>query len=209
MAIRQRAVENLDEHPVGGVVAGDGQPPWGGRRFKKLGQFAQVQAGWTIHGLSDGKWSLADALIRLQRAVGKCHLTCATWTAAGADLTQVSAMLARGDWDSVRFLLDYSFVTRKQESAQELRQLFGVDCIRLWRGHCKFSILHGGAFDILYLTSANLNKNPRVENFTVYCGGELPGEYLSLVNDIYAAQTGEEVMRNPAKSLQSTLSLLR
>ena len=52
--------------------------------------------------------------------------------------------------------------------------------------------------DVLYLTSANLNKNARLENFTVFCGGPLPCEYMALVEEMFAMQSPGEAFNTPA-----------
>ena len=78
-----------------------------------------------------------------------------------------------------------------------MRALFGDGAIRIWSSHAKFSILTGGAFDVLYLTSANLNANRRLENFSLFAGGDLPGQYMALVTDMWAAQGDGEAFDSP------------
>ena len=44
----------------------------------------------------------------------------------------------------------------------------------MWNSHAKFVLVLGGKIDVLYTTSANLNQNKRLENFTLFAGGDLP-----------------------------------
>ena len=46
----------------------------------------------------------------------------------------------------------------------------------------------GGKLDVLYTTSANLNANKRLENFTLFAGGDMPREYLAAVEELWKLQ---------------------
>lgn len=141
-----------------------------------------------IHGLSDGHWSMSDAILAMADLVGPSELVVCTWTAAQADIRRAHALLDRGLFRSVRFIVDRSFMTRQAEYCRLLRQSFGDAAIRVANSHAKFAVLTGGAYDALLLTSMNLNSNPRIENFSLFCGGRLPAEYLQLVDDLFAIQ---------------------
>ena len=49
-------------------------------------------------------------------------------------------------------------------------------------------VVSGGKWDLLYLTSANLNANKRLENYSIFVGGALPQEYLSMVREVFERQ---------------------
>lgn len=44
---------------------------------------------------------------------------------------------------------------------------FGIDSIRTTRTHAKFCILHNDDYHVVIETSANLNKNTRLETFRI------------------------------------------
>ena len=159
--------------------------------------FADIKPGDALHGLTDGSWSLIDALLAIAEHTGPADLTCATWTAASADLSTVERALERSAFRSVRFLVDRSFQTRQPAYCDKMRALFGEPAIRVWSSHAKFALLTGGVFDVLYLTSANLNANRRLENFSLFAGGDLPGHYMALVADMWAAQGDGEGLGTP------------
>ena len=161
-------------------------------------QFAELREGVSVHGMSDGSWSFTDAILALSDRTGPCHLVVSTWTAAAADIRRAHALLDDGKFESVRFLVDRSFLTRQPKYCEQMRATFGDESIRVWSAHAKFALLMGGAFDVLYLTSANLNKNKRLENFSVFCGGDLPSEYLALVEEMWDAQKPGEAFTTPA-----------
>ena len=60
----------------------------------------------------------------------------------------------------------------------------------------------------LDLTSANLNRNARVENFSVFVGGNLPGEYLALVEDVFSRQGAGDGFTNPKQARPDTVAAL-
>ena len=80
------------------------------------------------------------------------------------------------------------FQTRQPGYCALARDLFGDDAIRVWSSHAKFAIFSGGRFDVLYLTSANMNQNKRLENHTVVAGGDLPERYLDMIEELFDIQ---------------------
>ena len=97
-------------------------------------------------------------------------------------------MLRAKEVRSFRLLVDRSFQTRTPDYCRLARELFGDGAIRVWSSHAKFCIFSGGKFDVLYLTSANLNANKRLENHTVVAGGEVPAQYLGMVAELFDLQ---------------------
>ena len=81
-----------------------------------------------------------------------------------------------------------TFQTRQPGYCALARKLFGDDAIRVWSSHAKLAIFSGGRFDVLYLTSANMNQNKRLENHTVVAGGVLPEQYLDMVEELFDIQ---------------------
>ena len=161
--------------------------------------FAGLHDGTTIHGITNGDWSMTDAIIELLTAhTGPSDLIIATWTAGAADIKRSEQLLRTAEVSSCRFLVDRSFQTRQPRYCLLLREAFGDEAVRVWSAHAKFVILTGGRFDVLYLTSANLNQGRRIENFSIFAGGPLPREYLSLVAEMWAAQKPGEAFEVPA-----------
>ena len=143
------------------------------------------------HGLSDGTWSLIDGLRLLLQRLGPSQLVISTWTAAGADLEEAMRFFEDGRVTSLRLLIDGSFQSRKPKVTARAREIFGPDAVRVWRSHAKFCILvpeAGGG--VLYLTSANLNPNPRMENWSLISAPAAVAAYLGMVDDIFATQPG-------------------
>lgn len=126
-----------------------------------------VEPGMEVFVLTHGQFSLIDALVYLSREIGPCDLSVSTWTAGSEDLQHMADLLASGQFRSVRFLVDRSFVTRQPAYCAKLRTLFGDDVIRTTRAHAKFITLRNDRFDLAVRTSMNLNYNPRMENIEI------------------------------------------
>jgi hypothetical protein len=126
-----------------------------------------VTRGLEVFVLTHGQFSLMDALVYLSQQTGPADLTVSTWTAGNEDLEYLAHLLTGGEFRSVRFLVDRSFITRQPAYCATLRRLFGDDCIRTSRTHAKFATIRNDRWDLAVRTSMNLNHNPRMENIEV------------------------------------------
>ena len=141
-------------------------------------------------GVTDGTWSLIDAILHLQGRSNAKKLAIATWTAAKSNIEQ-ARRLERLSGCQIRFLVDRSFQTRQPGYCQFLRDTFGDEVIRVWSSHAKFVLFLDGDFDILLTSSANLNQNKRVENYLCLAehpGGPVVADYLRLVEGLFLQQ---------------------
>ena len=150
--------------------------------------FDDLEEGLSYHGISDGRWSVTAALRILLDQVGPSHLTLAAWTVGREAAQGLAALLADERCLGLRLLVDRSFEARHPSYAATIRELFGDETIRTWNSHAKFYVLSGGEFDILYRSSANLAQNIRLEDWSLHCGGGLPGRYLELARAIFELQ---------------------
>jgi len=152
--------------------------------------------GQHLHGLSDGTWSLVEGLRVLLERIGPARLVISTWTAARADLEQALRFLEDGRLVDLRLVIDGSFQSRKPEVCERARELFGPGAVRVWRSHCKFCILEAEeppagtdwAPALLYLTSANLNPNPRLENWSLLSAVDVVAAYRDMIDGLFADQ---------------------
>ena len=171
--------------------------------------FTGIAEGLNFHGLSDGRWSLIDAIFAILREVGPVNLlTISTWTAARKSIEDADRLLKSEKIKDIRFLVDRSFLSRQPKYCNKLISTFGEESIRAWNNHAKFVIFEGGLFDVLYLTSANLNKNSRIENYSLFCGGDLIPAYGKLVDEIFALQGAGEFFGSPKAGRRDTKKLI-
>ena len=170
--------------------------------------FAGLESGTTILGLTNGAWSFIDAIKELVLICGPSHITLSTWTAANADTLQAERLLASKKILSWKLLVDRSFQTRQPKYCNLVRSVFGDDSVRVWNSHAKFCLVKGEDLEVLYLTSANLNQNKRIENFSIYTDSNVVRDYQELVDKLFAMQKPAEGFNNPKMGRIHTDKLL-
>lgn len=152
-----------------------------------------LKSGDVRHALSDGRWSLIDLLDGLASVCGSgSALDLAIWTASGAHGEQLHEFIESGKLQRICLMIDRSFVSRKPDICEKIVQVFGAKNLRVWQAHAKFAIFHGGDIEVLAMFSANLNRNTRVENFTVWADAEMVAAYRAMVAELWALQPPQQ-----------------
>lgn len=121
--------------------------------------------GTEIYGLTRGQFSLSDLIAAILDKAGPAALSISTWTAAGTDVSRMMDLLTSGRITACRWLVDLTFVRRCPALAQQIRQQFGADAIRVTRTHAKFATIVNTEWQVALRSSMNLNQNPRLESF--------------------------------------------
>ena len=156
---------------------------------ENVADYADAVDGKTeVVGFTSGEFSIIDVVKAIVARMDAPRLVFSTWTAAGADMKHVHEMIERGGISAARWIVDRLFQNRQPELCGVLRARFGDDAIRAQRVHCKFVMLEDDERKILVQTSANLNKNMRIENVQVSPCPVLFGAYAGLVEDIFGTQ---------------------
>lgn len=161
-----------------------------------------------VHGVTDGTWSVIDALRHLLHHCGPSSVVISTWTASNADIAAAERMLKSQRIRTFRLVVDRSFPSRQPRYCEAARARFGDDAIRLWDSHAKFLLVQGDDAEVLYLTSANLNKNKRIENFSAFQSAALCDQYAELINRLYALQKPGEGFANPPIARHHTAEIM-
>jgi len=122
-----------------------------------------------IFGFTKGQFSSIDLIESVIDEIGLPaeYMAISTWAAAKTDVHQTLAMLKSGKVKAARWLIDYTFQRRMPGLAQEIRDCFGDEAIRVAKNHAKFTLIRAGEWRIVIRTSMNLNYNPRFEDFTI------------------------------------------
>ena len=156
-----------------------------------------LDIGVCIHGITDGGWSVMDAIEHLAELAAPVDLAISTWTSTLRDVRRLGRLVESKHVRSIRFLADRSMPSREPKVMALIRETLGDDVIRIWNCHAKFSLIRGPRLALVYLTSANMNMNKRLEDFTVMEGAEPIGKYVELVERLYAKQHVGEVLADP------------
>ena len=154
--------------------------------------------GQDVFGFIGGEFSLIDAISACVKHVPGARLTLSTWTAAKADMDHVIHFLNSGAVSRVRWIVDRSFQNRQPDLCRYLRDRFGDDAIRVQPVHCKFALIENDDVQLLMQTSANLNRNRRLENLNLTTCPVLFAAYKDLVQQIFDVQEPEEGFTDPA-----------
>lgn len=164
-------------------------------RIAKMGNASEVigkiERDQDVYILTFGQFNLINALTVLLEQTGPAHVDIATWTAATADLDEVTAMLKNADITRLRFIVDRSFLTRKPKTCHILRQKFGDDFIRSGRVHAKFIAIYNKDWKVAVRTSMNLNGNPRLENIEISTDDKLCDFLIQVTDDIFRDNKGD------------------
>lgn len=140
--------------------------------------------GREVFGFNQGTFSLIDLIEAAVSYTGPAHCTLATWTAAKAEMGHLHDWLAGNKLLSCRWLVDRSFLNRQPDLCEHLRNVFGDDCIRVARCHAKFVLLSNDDWALTLITSMNLNKNARIENYVLSSCPDMHREFSALVTRI-------------------------
>lgn len=147
-----------------------------------------IEHGCDIFVLTAGQFDLIDAIIHVLSATGRADVVLATWTAAAADIKFAYKILEEGRIRSIRFLVDFSFVSRQPAYCAALRETFGEDCIRITKLHAKFVLVRNASWDVVIKTSMNLNQNRRMETIEVSEDKEFANFMQAFVDEVFGAQ---------------------
>lgn len=144
--------------------------------------------GREVFGFNQGTFSLIDLIDSVIDYTGRADCVVATWTAAKAEMDHVNRWIERDRLSSARWMVDRSFLNRQPALCADLRRVFGDENIRVSRCHAKFVLLGNAEWSVTLLTSMNLNKNARIENYMVSDCPVLFREYHALIARVFEGQ---------------------
>ena len=153
--------------------------------FQSIGD---IEPGCEIFGFTKGQFCVIHVLEHVLNQVGKFDVIICTWTASSGDIRQAHRMLGMKKINSLKFIVDYSFKSRKPAFCDELIETFGGDSIRVTSCHAKFILVKSKNFNIVIRTSMNLNYNPRFENFEISDDKGLYNFMSDIVDEIWSTQ---------------------
>ena len=168
-----------------------------------------LQPGDVRHGLSDGSWSLIDLLAAIITYTGPdSTIDLAVWTASGDHGQRLRDLTASGRTRGIRLLVDRSFITRQPKACNLIRSLFGDGAVRVWSCHAKWAVVKSRRLDVLVMFSANLNRNPRIENFTLWADRSMVAHYSAMVEDLWGRQGDGQPFGEPRIARHHTADIL-
>lgn len=121
-----------------------------------------LERGARIVGVTNGRFSFIDILAHVLRETGPAALQVASWVASEEHAAQLAELLHDGACTSLRLMIDSAPPSR---SLDHVQIALGEGELVLARSHAKFATVRNARWDVAVTTSANLNRNARVEIF--------------------------------------------
>ena len=159
-----------------------------------------IEPGCEIFGFTKGQFSCIDLMLHCLKYTGPADVFVATWSAAAGDIEAAHKFLQNGKIRSIRFLVDYSFRSRKPEFCDELVATFGFDAIRVTVTHAKYFLIRNESWNLVIRTSMNLNYNPRFENFEISDDKAMADFMQTIVDEVWSSQEAAEGFGRPQEN---------
>lgn len=165
--------------------------------------------GCEIYGFTKGQFCLIHILEHcLNQVKTPAKVDIATWSAASGDIQAAYRMVRLSQIERLRFVVDFSFQSRKPQFCAELIEAFGEDCIRVTAIHAKFMTIQAGDWNLVIRTSMNLNYNPRFENFEISDDAGMLRFMSAIVDEIWDSQeVGQGFTNRPYDNRQQFAKL--
>ena len=183
-----------------------------------------LRRGDALYGLTDGSWSMLEALHAILQATGPAHVGITTWRCGRADGVELAALRDSGRLRSIRIVLDRSVFALDRTSIAAggepilatVRRYLGDEAIRLWTGHAKYMTVRGDRLAVLWMSSMNLNRAVRAESWHVLVSDEIVALHEAPIAELFAAppelgevvQTPDGAVRREEASRDRTARLL-
>ena len=171
------------------------------------GVIGDLSPGFEMFGFTKGQFCCINILEHVLNQTGPADVVVCTWSAASGDIRAAHQMLALNKIKSLRFIVDYSFKSRKPKFCDELIDKFGGDAIRVTSIHAKFMMVRSDTYNLVIRTSMNLNFNPRFENFEISDDKNMYDFLDGIVSDIWDSQESYVGFKSPAQGKQQLKNL--
>lgn len=147
--------------------------------------FPDLRNGMCEYAISNGSFSLIDLIDYILEYTGAANMDISTWVASYASVQHVEDFLEENTINNFRFVVDRGFLNTRKPLYDKIKKLYG-DVIAVTSNHAKFTIIYNDKYNFVIETSANLNKNNRLENFRVTEDKEYCDFFRSVFDDIFA-----------------------
>lgn len=127
-----------------------------------------ISRGCEIFGVCKGQFSLVELIEHCLDYTGPASLILSTWTVGGADISHFAHLVANKAIRKAMWFLDSSFPERQPDYCDQLVEAFGAENIICSSNHAKFVLFKNSDWNLVLLSSMNLNKNRRLETYSIH-----------------------------------------
>lgn len=145
------------------------------------------QPGFDYEVMTNGEFSLLDAVLVLLERSGPADVSICTWSAGLYDSEVMNRFIETGNIRSFRLVLDVGFnkLAGVREYAVTLMDVFGEEHIRTTRTHAKFVTITNETHSFSISSTANLNENKRLELFYMSDCPDRAAWYEEIVDELF------------------------
>ena len=150
-----------------------------------------IEPGFRMELVNRGQFSLIDVIRVLIEQTGPAYLTVSTWTIGRAEVAAIAWLLDSGYLLDLRVLMmNRAFKTMhrqwsrdggKDDHYRALERTFGTERIIQCKSHAKFVLIVNDEWSIAIRTSANFNRNIRLEQFSIDDDASMTAFYAGIV----------------------------
>ena len=155
--------------------------------------------GVEIYGFTKGQFSLVNIIEAALEITGPANLTVSTWAAAKTSISTILGLVKSGKLTDSKWLIDLTLQRRLPELTKSIRDTFGSDSIRVGANHAKWFMLQNADWNIVCITSMNLNHNPRFENFMIRTDRAMCEFHSTIIGEIWKNQKPSLASQSPAQ----------
>jgi hypothetical protein len=120
----------------------------------------EIKPDESIYFFSKKEWSMPDLIDYVTTQFGPCALRLTSFSFTSPALVHIKNLIEIRQLTNVQFLLDKS-VKNQKEKYQQLKAI-DID-VAFLSCHAKVVLLHNSKINLVIVSSANINRNPRWE----------------------------------------------
>jgi hypothetical protein len=155
------------------------------QKLKPKDVFPGFRKGCSMFAFNAGNFSFIDVIKYIINETGPCHAFISAWVGGAASIKKVLRFLRNDRFLSVRFLFDRILPNTRPDDFGFLVENFGIESVRILRTHAKFCVLWNSEWYVVIETSANLNKNLRLEFFRITEDEKFCGFFMDFMENVF------------------------
>lgn len=150
----------------------------------------EIKEGETIYFFSNKEWSMPDLIDYVAKQFGPCDLSLTSFSFTLPALMHIKNLIEIRQIRNVKFLLDNSV----KSQADKHKQLSKLDIqVGFLKCHAKVVLMSNEKINLVIVSSANINRNPRWEAGVIETRQKVFDFYANQFNDLW--KTAEMIQR--------------
>jgi len=158
-----------------------------------------LEPGARMVGVTRGQFSLFQLVMALLDRTGPADVSITTWSVGPKDLESAAQLLEGQKIRAYRMLVSQRWLDLKPRSVARMLQLFGDGAVVVSQCHAKCATIRNEEWDLVLRSSANMNTNPRFEQFDLDDDHEIADFVDDWITELQELGMGSFHFTNPEK----------